>query len=206
MSNTADTKPQNIGFKQTQIEAPESASGIVFENSSLVQDENMIQEINKAVSAFQLVFSHRCQVIRFEHLGISTIGSTTTEQGKNVVLLNRPLFCGKSASKDLRSLIQKQYENGYWTVTSTPVAHAITHELAHTVWMENGQREVEKAAKNSIFNLFEIWKNDPDKTGYGQRASLNVSEFWAEVCSRAVLGESDKYTRAVQQIATIYHL
>lgn len=198
MSNTADTKPQNIGS--------EPVSGIVLENGSLVQDENMIQEINKAVSAFQLAFSHRCQVIRFEYLGISTIGRTTIEQGKTVVLLNKPLFCNKSASKDLRSLILEQYDKGYWTITRNPVAHAITHELAHTVWMESGQREVEKAAKNSICNLFEIWKNDPDKTGYGQRASVDVSEFWAEVCSRAILGESDKYTRAVQQIVKIYHL
>lgn len=48
--------------------------------------------------------------------------------------------------------------------------------------------------------------NDKSKQGYGKYAKTNVNEFWAEVCTKAVHGKADKYTKAAKDIIKKYKL
>ena len=63
-----------------------------------------------------------------------------------------------------------------------------------------------KAASKSINSLYKKWGNDKSKQGYGKYAKTNVNEFWAEVCTKAVHGKADKYTKAAKDIIKKYKL
>lgn len=86
------------------------------------------------------------------------------------------------------------------------MAHIITHELAHATWNSNLSSPNAKAAGKSVNSLYKKWRADKGKSGYGKYASTNVSEFWAEVCTKAVHGKSDKYTSAAKGIIKKYKL
>ena len=55
-------------------------------------------------------------------------------------------------------------------------------------------------------SLYKKWGNDKSKQGYGKYAKTNVNVFWAEVCTKAVHGKGDKYTKAAKDIIKKYKL
>ena len=57
-----------------------------------------------------------------------------------------------------------------------------------------------------VKKLFNSWKKDNKKSGYGKYAETNVSEFWAETVTKAIHGKSDKYTKKVKEICKKYKL
>ena len=61
-------------------------------------------------------------------------------------------------------------------------------------------------AGKEINSLFNSWSKDKKKTGYGTYGAKNVDEFWAEVVTKGIHGNSDKYTRRAIGIAKRYKL
>ena len=78
-------------------------------------------------------------------------------------------------------------------------------------WQKPGQRNVAQELIKIIINYvaelrYKKWGNDKSKQGYGKYAKTNVNEFWAEVCTKAVHGKADKYTKAAKDIIKKYKL
>jgi hypothetical protein len=63
-----------------------------------------------------------------------------------------------------------------------------------------------RAAGKEVNRLYNKWTKDKKKSGYGRYAGTNVSEFWAEVSTKAVHGKADKYTKSVKLIIKKYKL
>lgn len=115
---------------------------------------------------------------------------------------NQRLKAAKNVSKEH----SKNYKSGWSTTTNKPVAHTVTHELAHATWNAHMTSANHKAAGKDVEALYKKWGKDTKKKGYGKYAETNVSEFWAETVTKAVHGKPDKYTRAVKAIVKKYQL
>ena len=63
-----------------------------------------------------------------------------------------------------------------------------------------------KGAKRPIYWLFSSQMGDKKKKGYGTYGRKNVDEFWAEVVTKGIHGNADKYTRKAIRIARKYKL
>lgn len=121
---------------------------------------------------------------------------------KGGVYLNKAYFNRTSAQ--MAMVMKNAYESGHLTKTNKPLAHVVTHELAHATWTSD--MKANKAATAAITRLYKQWSKDSRKTGYGTYAKSNVDEFWAETVTKAVYGTQDKYTRAVKNIVKKYKL
>ena len=91
-------------------------------------------------------------------------------------------------------------------MTNKPVAHILTHELAHATWNDSLKGQRQQAASKEIKALYKSWSRDKEKTGYGRYASTNVSEFFAETATKAVHGVADRYTSELKRIIKKYGL
>lgn len=135
--------------------------------------------------------------------------------GENAgIYLNKQMF--NQTKKAIIADIVKSYSpatkrNAYaWTTkTNDPLGHVLTHELAHGVWSRFHQSPKHKAAGKEIFALFEQYKNDKAyrrKKGYGIYSLTNASEFFAEVATKAIHGNDDRYTVKIKKIVRKYKL
>lgn len=120
------------------------------------------------------------------------------------IYLNKKYFNQKKSA--VLTQTKKGYESGWHTKTNKPLAHTVTHELGHATWNSSLTGANQKAAGKEIGKLYNSWKNDKKKKGYGKYAQTNVDEFWAEAVTKAVHGKADKYTKKVKSIAKKYKL
>ena len=181
--------------------------GKVSNVSSLVEmkDKAMYKAAKEAISRYHAVMGVRQRSVKLADLGGSAYGVHVTRGGKSeAVYLDRRHF--NTGAKNVAREHSNLYKSGWSTKTNKPVAHTITHELAHATWNAHMTGANQKAAGNEIKKLYSQWKRDKRKKGYGKYSETNVSEFWAETVTKAVHGKSDKYTKAVKTIANKYKL
>lgn len=181
--------------------------GKVSNVSSLVEmkDPVMYKATKQAISRYHAVMGVRQKNVKLADLGGSAYGVHVTRGGQSeAVYLDRKHF--DTGAKNVQKEHTKNYKDGWSTKTNKPVAHTVTHELAHATWNAHMTGASQRAAGVEINALYQKWSNDKRKKGYGKYAETNVSEFWAETVTKAVHGKSDKYTRAVKDIARKYKL
>lgn len=173
-----------------------------------IKDPQVYKSVKESISRFHSVLGVRQKDIKIATMeaGVGGVHITQGGQSKQVVL-NKQVFNGKNTSKQsVENWAKTGYNSGHLTKTNKPVAHIITHELAHATWNQHLTTPSAKAAEKSVNTLFNKWKADGKKNGYGSYAKTNVNEFWAEVCTKAVHGKSDKYTTATKGIIKKYQL
>ena len=130
----------------------------------------------------------------------------TTAEGKSEgVYLNKALY-KTGTVKSITKSKASDYTSGWATQTNKPVAHTITHELAHATWNSHLSGANQKAAGKEIKAMYKSWSSDKRKSGYGKYSKTNVNEFWAETVTKAIHGKSDKYTKQVKNIVKKYKL
>ena len=168
----------------------------------------MYKAVKESISRFHSVLGVRQKDIKIATLDAGTGGVHISQAGKSKqVILNKQVFNGKNTTtQSVAAWAESGYKSGHLTKTNKPVAHIVTHELAHATWNAHLSAPNAKAAGKSVNTLYKKWKADKKKSGYGKYASTNVSEFWAEVCTKAVHGKADKYTTAAKGIIKKYQL
>lgn len=165
----------------------------------------MYRETKEAISRYETVMGVRQRKVKLADLSNGTLGVHKTSDGKSEgVYLNKKVF--KQSAKTVLADTKKGYASGWHTKTNKPLAHTVTHELAHATWNNHITSVKAKAAGKEILPLYKKWLNDNKKTGYGKYARTNVNEFWAETVTKAVHGKADKYTKSVKRIAKKYDL
>ena len=172
-----------------------------------IKDPQVYKETASAISRYHSVMGVRERSVKLADLPSHTGGVqlTDTRSGKSEgIYLNKKMLNGSKSS--LEKIVRRGYDSGWTTRTNKPVAHFVTHELAHATWNSDLKGAKYKAAQKEIQKLSAVWLADRKKSGYGKYAHTNLDEFWAETVTKAVHGTPDKYTRAVKRIAKKYKL
>lgn len=170
-----------------------------------MKDPQMYKETKAAISRFHSVLGVREKNIKLATLSAGTLGVQVSSGGKSeAIYLNKSHF--NSGKKAVLEVTKKGYESGWHTRTNKPLAHTVTHELAHATWNSSLSGANHRAAGKEIAKMYQSWRKDKKKSGYGEYSKTNVDEFWAEVSTKAVHGKSDKYTKRVKTIVKKYKL
>lgn len=172
-----------------------------------IKDPQVYKETFSAISRYHSVMGVRERSVKLADLPPHTGGVQTTDikTGKSTgIYLNKKMLNGTKTS--LEKIVRRGYDSGWTTRTNKPIAHFVTHELAHATWNSDLKGAKYKAAQKEIQKLSATWLADKKKSGYGRYAHTNLDEFWAEVVTKAVHGTPDKYTRAAKRITKKYKL
>lgn len=191
------------GGSETGLERDTTYKGKIenVEGLKNMKDPQLYKEMKSAVSRF------------YKELGLKTKNVNLADLDGNVygigspfgVYLNKKYF-KNATKKQVTDVMKKDYADGWQTKTNKPVAHVITHELAHSVWMKGMPGPRHQAAGKEIQKVYNAWKKDGRKSGYGKYAGSNVNEFFAETITKAIHGNADKYTKALKKIVKDYKL
>ena len=180
-----------------------SISGV--ESLKNIKDPKLYNEMKAAISRFHSALGIAQKEVKLANLQ-GAYGVHVTSNGKSeAIYLNKGTF-KNGTIKSVGSQKEKDYASGWSTKTNKPVAHTLTHELAHATWNNHLSGINQKAAGKEINALYKKWSSDRKKTGYGKYAKSNVNEFWAETVTKGIHGKSDKYTKAAFKIAKKYKL
>lgn len=166
-----------------------------------IEDPEVYKAMKEAISRYHAELGVRERNVKLAKMDADIDGLHT----EGAVYLNSRYF-KKSSLKEITAREARSYEIGHLTRTNKPVAHTITHELAHATWNSHMAGERQKAAGKEIYKVFKQWYFDRKKTGYGTYARTNRDEFFAETVSKAVHGKADKYTVAIKGIIKKYGL
>lgn len=171
-----------------------------------IKDGAVYKEMKEGISRYHSVMGVRQKNVKIADLPERYNGVHQTLNGESEgVYLNSKVFDNLTKS-GIRERVQKAYDSGWSTRTNKPIQHTITHELAHATWNSHLKSPNARAARADISKLQKEWFKDRSKKSYGEYATTNINEFWAEVTAKAVHGTPDKYTRAAKAIVKKYKL
>lgn len=179
-----------------------------LEGLATIKNPEVYKAVGSAISRFHSVLGVRQRNVKIATLPPGVGGVHVTKGGQSeVVVLSKSVFNGKNTTKkSVEAWAKSGYKSGHLTDTNKPVAHIVTHELAHASWNAHLSGAKYQAAGKDITKMYNSWLKDKKKKGYGKYASTNVSEFWAEVCTKAVHGKADTYTKRAKKIVAKYGL
>ena len=170
-----------------------------------IKDPAVYKSVGEAISRYHAVLGVRQRKVKLADLGAGTLGVHVTDGGVSEgVYLNKKAFNQKKSK--IVSDTKKGYDSGWHTHTNKPIAHTVTHELAHATWNNHLTGANHKAAAKEISALHDQWRRDKKKKGYGTYSKTNINEFWAETITKAVHGQADKYTKKAKAICKKYKL
>lgn len=194
------------GVRAGIVDGGGNYKGDIRNEESLVhiKDPQVYKEVKEAISRYEVVMGVRQRNVKLADMN-GAYGAHVTSNGTSVAVYLNKKFYNKS-HKDFVADKKADYASGWSTKTNRPAAHTVTHELAHATWNNHLSAPKAKAAGMEISRLYNIWKNDNRKQGYGKYSKTNINEFWAETVTKAVHGTPDKYTIAVKAIAKKYKL
>lgn len=174
-----------------------------------MKNRDMQKEVQQAISRYASKMGLRETDIKLADMrdawGVTFIGS----DGSQGIYLNKKLF--DRPKKEFVADYKENYKRrgGFKNVTRKPAQHTVTHELAHATWCSNYTGAKQKAAGKEIKALYKAFIKDKSKTrkkNYGSYGNSNVDEFWAEVITKGIHGDNDRYTRRAFAIAKKYKL
>ena len=171
-----------------------------------IKDPQVYKEMKAAISRFYKELGLPQRNVKLADMPMRYGGVHVTVNGKSEgVFLNKKHFKFNSKT-EIENAKKEAYKKGWATKTNKPIAHTITHELAHSVWNNNLSGVKQKAAGKEITKVYNKWLKDKKKSGYGAYAKTNVSEFFAEAITKGIHGKADKYTKALKKIVKDYKL
>lgn len=178
------------------------------ETLKAIENKEVYKAAKEAISRFHAILGVRQKKVKLADLEDGVGGVHVTRGGESEgVYLSKSIFKPASATtQSVADWARRGYESGHITKTNKPVAHIITHELAHATWNEHMTSPRAVTAGKDIKQLYKRWVGDKKKKGYGRYAATNVSEFFAETAAKAVHGNSDRYTIALQDIIKRHRL
>ena len=170
-----------------------------------IKDKKLYGAMKEAISRYHSALGIPQKEVKLANID-GAYGVHVTANGKSEgVYLNKKIFKNGTV-KSVSEMKAKDYKSGWATKTNKPVAHTLTHELAHATWNSHLSAPNAKAAGKEIKSLYKKWSGDKKKKGYGQYSKTNVNEFWAETITKGIHGKADKYTKAAKSIVKKYKL
>ena len=171
-----------------------------------IKDPQVYKEMKAAISRFYKELGMPQRKVKLADLPPTVAGVHVTFNGKSEgVYLKKSIFKNMSKAK-IEKIEKDGYKSGWSTKTNKPIAHVVTHELAHSVWNKHLTGAKHIAAGKEINKVYHSWLRDKKKTGYGEYAKTNVSEFFAETITKGIHGKADKYTKQLKSIVKKYKL
>lgn len=166
----------------------------------------VVKQLNRAISRYETVMGIRERKIMVADVGPGAYGVTFVgTDGSQGIYLNKDFFAQHRNAIET-TVRNTEYASGFKNVTNRPIQHTMTHELAHATWASRYVGTNQRAAGVEIKRLYDEWKRDRNKQGYGAYGKSNVDEFWAEVVTKAIHGKADTYTKQAVAIAKKYNL
>lgn len=170
-----------------------------------IRDPQVYSEVKSAISRYHAELGVRQREVKLADLGGQASGVHVTINGTSKgIYLDKGYF--NMSKEGIINSKKQAYKSKWATETNKPIAHTVTHELAHATWNSRLSGAKQKSAGKEIRALYNAWRRDKNKKGYGKYAHTNINEFWAETTTKAVHGRADKYTRAVKDIIRKYKL
>ena len=170
-----------------------------------IQNPALYKEVKSAISRFESALGFRQRNVKLAVLENGVGGVHRTTDGKSEgVYLNSKVF-KEGTVKSVSQWSSGAYTSGHLTRTNKPVAHIVTHELAHATWNAHMTGTRQTKAAPELKRLYSQWRKERP-SGYGRYASTNISEWFAETATKAIHGTADKYTRGVKRIIKKYGL
>lgn len=171
-----------------------------------IKEPQVYKEVGKAISRYESALGIRQKEIKLADLpsNVNGVHATSADGRSEGIFLNSKVF--NKTKKEIEARTRNAYESGWSTVTNKPIAHTVTHELAHATWNNHLKGDKYEKAGVEIKELYKKWSGDGNKKGYGEYARSNVNEFFAETVTKAVHGVSDDYTKAVKGIIKKHNL
>ena len=189
------------GVVSGSIERDTTYKGQIKNVESLIhmKDPAMYKVTKEAISNFAAKLGIPERNVKLADLtgDVMAIGS------KGNVFLNKKYF--NLTKQQFSATMAENYNVGHLTKTNKPLAHVVTHELAHASWTSDLKVPKFVAAEGDIKSLYKSWSKSSRK-GYGTYAASNIDEFWAEVSTKAAHGEADKWTKKAKAIYKEYNL
>lgn len=175
---------------------------------STIENKKVYDEVMSAISRTHSVLGITQKKVKLADLPDGYGGVHVTRDGVSEgVYLSKSIFQPKDATtQSVASWSKRGYESGHLTETNKPVAHIVAHEMSHSIWNEHLTAPKYQTAGKDIKQLYKEWTRDKKKQGYGKYASTNVSEFFAEVATKAVHGKRDRYTDKLKDIIRRHQL
>ena len=175
-----------------------------------MKNRDMQKELQQAMSRFHKVMGMRERVVMLAPMD-GAYGVTYIDgNGSHGIYLNSKYFdVPKKQFAERYAKDNYNRRHGFKNTTRNPAQHTITHELAHATWTSNYTGAAQRAAGIEIKALYKQFKNDKSSTrqkNYGSYGRSNVDEFWAEVITKAIHGDNDRYTRRALAIAKRHKL
>ncbi len=195
-SSGGGIRNDGAGNYNGEIKNPESLKNI--------RDRELQREIQQGISKYESRLGLRTKDIMLAELS-GAYGVHVTIDGKSGgVYLDKRTFKNGTVKK-ITSIKKGAYASKFLTRTNKPVQHTIIHELGHATWNSHYTASNSVKAGISIKKMYNEFTKEKPK-GYGKYAYSNVNEFWAEATTRAVIGNSDKYTKFVKRTIKKYKL
>ncbi len=179
-----------------------------LESLSSIQNPHVYKAVKESISRYHSRLGVRQRDVKVAELPSRVGGVHITVNGKSSqVVLNKKVFNNpNTTTQSVASWAQAGYKSGFLTKTNKPISHIVTHELSHATWNQHLTSPKAKAAGKDINKLYGTFLRDRKKKGYGKYANTNISEFFAEVATKAVHGNADRYTRSLKRIVKKYDL
>ena len=93
----------------------------------------MYKETKQAISRYHAVLGVRERNVKLATLSAGTLGVQVSTAGQSTgIYLNKAYF--NKGKKAVEASTKKGYSSGWHTQTNKPLAHTVTHELAHATW------------------------------------------------------------------------
>lgn len=177
---------------------------------SSMQHRDMEKEINQAISRYEAVMGLRETKIMLADTPGAYGVTFFNGDGSKGIYLDRSKF-DVSKAQFAKEYAKSNYarRGGFKNVTRKPAQHTVTHELAHATWTSGYTSDKHRAAGQEIRQLYKDFTKDTStsrKKNYGSYGTKNVDEFWAEIITKGIHGDNDKYTRKAFAIAKKYKL
>lgn len=177
-----------------------------------IPDAKLYRETMAAISRFHSALGVREREIKLADLDGAFGVHLTTLEGKSAgIFLDKQTF--SQTAKEVAAQKQKLYDENWSTRTNKPVAHTVTHELAHATWNSHLKGANQRAAGKEIRALYKQFRADvngnviiPELKDYGRYSRSNVNEWFAETVTKAVHGKADRYTVGLKTIIKKYNL
>lgn len=171
-----------------------------------MKDPAMYKATKEAIARYAAVMGDIGEKnIKLADMGKSVYGvqMTNVATGKSEGIYLNKKYYNKTAA-EVKAIKQGDYKSGWATKTNKPLAHTVTHELAHATWNTTMKGAKYQEAGVRIQKVYKAWQKSSKKSGYGRYAQSNVNEWWAETVTKAVHGKSDRWTKAVKGINNKY--
>lgn len=217
---TSGTNPYNSTNKNITIAVNGNGNRIstggmatIVKSSGSIKDmknRDMQKEIQQAISRYEAKMGLREKTIKLADIDGAYGVTFINANGSDGIYLDRGKF-DVPKSEFTKAYAKSNYarRGGFKNVTRNPAQHTVTHELAHATWSSNYTSSKHQAAGKEIKALYKSFMQDKSSTrmkNYGSYGKSNVDEFWAEIITKGIHGDNDRYTRTAFKIAKRYKL